>query len=58
MGKQKFAVRDLLYIVSKMPPEDEIYHDSDYGSDVLTNLELFVSQALSAKTDQTVPIAS
>ncbi len=38
MGKRKFEVRDLLDIISKMSPADESYPCSDYGSDILTNL--------------------
>ncbi len=36
MGRKKFAVRD---IESKMFPADMSCHGSDYGSDVLTNLD-------------------
>ncbi len=60
MGRKKFAVRD---IVSKMSPADMRRHGSDYGSDVLTNLDFDIfessaSQAFSEKTDRTVPVAS
>ena len=45
-----------------MPPADDGYQDSDYGSDLPTNLdsETFkstASQAPTEKTDKTVPVA-
>ena len=46
-----------------MPPADDGYQDSDYGSDLLTNpdsetFKSIASQAPTEKTDKTVPVAS